>query len=149
MKIRKANKQDIHRCLDIECPETGEDRSILKRNFMRELNDDRYVILVAEINCEIVGFIDGRKEAWNKSFSIEQLYIDKKQRGKGYGSALLAEVIKRAKESRVRILFVDLPPQNKRALKFYMRHGFHEAGYINDFYNDTKKPHAVILSLKI
>jgi ribosomal protein S18 acetylase RimI-like enzyme len=149
MKIRKFEQQDVNRCLDIECSETGGNRELLKNNFVRELNDERSLVLVAEINNEIAGFIDGRIDAWNNSFYIEQLYIDKKHRSQGYGSKLLSEVIKTAKQLKLRIIFVDLPPQNKGAMRFYLRNGFQKAGQIKGFYDDPKNPNAVILSYNL
>jgi ribosomal protein S18 acetylase RimI-like enzyme len=150
MKIRKFKKQDIDRCLDIECSEERSDnREIVKSNFLRELNDDRSLVLVAEINNEVAGFIDGRIDAWNNSFYIEQLFIDRGQRGKGCGSKLISEVIKTAKKLKLRIIFVDLPPQNKNAMRFYLKNGFQKAGKINELYNNPKRPNSVILSQKL
>jgi ribosomal protein S18 acetylase RimI-like enzyme len=146
MKIRKARKQDIIAFIKIGHGFFG---SSLENDLSRKINDDRYLVLVAEINSEIFGFITTHKQAWNNSLYIERLYIEEEQRGKGYGSKLLSEVKRKAKQSKSRIIFVDTPPQNRAAMKFYLRNGFQKAGQINELYDDPKNPNAVILSYKI
>jgi len=149
MKIRKAGKRDIERCLDIEWPKAGKERKVLKSNFIRKLKSGLCTVLVAEVNREIVGFADARKEPWSNLLYIEQFYIDERRRDRGYGSKLLSEVIRKARRMGIRIIFVDLPPQHKRAMDFYLGNGFRRAGRIKGFYNDRKKPDAVVLSYRL
>jgi len=149
MSIRKASVKDMNKCLEIEYPQTREKKEIFKNNFIRQVKKDDYLLLVAEINGEVMGFISCRKDAWNKLFYIEQLFIHEKQRGKGYGAELISEVIMKAKQLKFRMIFLDIPPQNKRAMKFYLRYGFQKSGQIKGLYDEKKEPDAVILSYKL
>jgi ribosomal protein S18 acetylase RimI-like enzyme len=149
MKIRKAKKQDIDACSYVYENWSAQERKITKNDLTRQIKDNRHLVLVAEINNKIVGFITADKQAWNNSFYIERLFVEKEQRSKGYGSKLLLTVINRAKQSKARIVFVDLTPQNKGAMRFYLRNGFQKAGQIKEFFDDPEKPNAVILSYKV
>jgi ribosomal protein S18 acetylase RimI-like enzyme len=144
--IRKAEKQDINVCVEMG---RGFFDSSLEDDLTRKTNDDRYLVLIAEIDGRIVGFIDAHRQAWNNSLYIERLYVEEKQRRKGYGSGLLTEIKEKARQSKARIIFVDTPPQNKAAMKFYLRNGFQKAGQIDGFYNDPKNQNAIVLSYKL
>ena len=80
---------------------------------------------------------------------IERLYVTENFRSRNYGSMLLKEVIGRARKVKSRIIFLDLAPCNRKAMRFYMRNGFQRAGRINEYHGNPKKPYAVILSYKL
>jgi ribosomal protein S18 acetylase RimI-like enzyme len=147
MKIRKARIGDMQQCLDIQSPETKKKREIFKDNFITEVNDKRFQILVGEIGREVVGFIVYRRDDWNNLFYVEQLFVMHK--GKGYGTSLLSDVKKRAIKERIRVIMLDLQPENKSAMRFYKKNGFVKAGHIKGLFDDPKGPNAVILAYKI
>ncbi len=146
MKIRKAGKQDVDTCVRIGSDFFGQ---LLENDLARQIMDDQYLVLVAEINGKIVGFVTAHKHAWNNSCYIERFYVEQEHRSKGYGSKLLSEVANRARQSKLRIIFVDLPPQNARAMRFYLKNSFQKAGQIREMYDDPKNPDAMILSYKL
>lgn len=55
---------------------------------------------------------------------IQTLTVDAKHRGKGIGSALLKNAIKRAQVNNNGPLFLDVAIKNKVALTLYQKHGF-------------------------
>jgi ribosomal protein S18 acetylase RimI-like enzyme len=148
MKTRKAISHDIDTCLDIKRP-IKQKKQAFKSNFLREVDDDRYLMLIAEIDHDAIGFISARKDAWNRLFYIEQLHVVKEHRNRGYGSKILSDVKLAAKRLSYRAVFLDLPPQNKRAMRFYLRNGFKRSGQIRGLYNDSNRPNAVVLACKL
>jgi ribosomal protein S18 acetylase RimI-like enzyme len=147
MKIRKAMKEDLDACLEIERPPTEKKISLFRVNFIKELDDVNFEILVAEMGKEIVGFVVYRRDEWNNMFYVEQLFV--KHKGRGYGSSLLSEVKKRAKNLKIRVIMLDLQPENRGAMRFYKRNGFVKAGHINGLFDDSERPDGVILAFHI
>lgn len=147
MNIRKATKADLKTCLEIQTPETENKKVLFKYNFLKELEDEYFHILVAEIKDEVIGFIVFRRDDWNNLFFIEQLFV--KYKNKGYGSKILSHVKALGKKNKMRLLMLDTQSVNKDAMRFYKRNGFVRAGHINGMYNDPKIPNAVIMTYKI
>jgi len=58
---------------------------------------------------------------------VEELYVIPEWRGRGVGSALLAEVTTRAKEQRWCALELEVLAGHERAVPLYQRHGFTRA----------------------
>ena len=91
------------------------------------LKSPDYKLLLAELNGEIVGFID----QWiihdfthgGKVSFIQNLYVTSKDRAKGIGSRLLQEIIKDAKGKEVREIHVVTGFENEPAINLYKRHG--------------------------
>ena len=55
---------------------------------------------------------------------IENFVVSREQRGRGIGSALFTYLLDRLYEANCVTLFVDVEPDNHRAIQFYRRHGF-------------------------
>ena len=151
MKIRKARMDDMQQCMDIQSPEDKRHRDIFRRNWIDEVSDKRYRILVAESEENagkgIVGFIVWRVDEWNNMYYIEQLFV--RDKGRGYGTRLIDEAKRIATENKIRILILDLQPENKDAMRFYKRNGFVKAGHIKGLFDESDRPDAVIMTLKL
>ena len=99
-----------------------------ERAIKKLLATENYVILVAELDDQIVGFIDyyilpSIWEKWNEA-TINNLFIHKDCQGRGIGSRLLEKVIKRTDEIGIVELHVGTEKNNKRAIRLYKMHGF-------------------------
>lgn len=86
-----------------------------------------YELLVAELDDEIVGFIDqwiihdfthGAKLSF-----IQNLYVVSKHRRKGVGNRLLEKIITSAKDKGVLEIHVVTEFENKPAIELYKEHG--------------------------
>ena len=149
MNLEIAEKEDIEKCAEIEVKETKGDKKILTESLLSELNGKRHIILVAKEDKEIFGFINGKINEWNRSIYIQELFITSSKRGKGLGTLLLNRVKEIAKIKKMRIIFLDLSPNNKKAMDFYIKKGFNKAGEINDFFDNSQDSKAIILSFKL
>ncbi|MFQ5758141.1 MAG: GNAT family N-acetyltransferase [Candidatus Bathyarchaeia archaeon] len=128
-RIRRANERDItilSMLAEEFMPEeaTGEKRLEILR---KALKNPDYELLVAEVEGEIAGFIDqwvihdfahGAKVSY-----IQNLYVTSKHRRKGFGSKLLEEIIKNAKNKGVLEIHVVAEFGNKPAINLYRKHG--------------------------
>jgi ribosomal protein S18 acetylase RimI-like enzyme len=52
------------------------------------------------------------------------MYVDPKATGKGYGSALMGRALEEFRKRGVKTVYTETLPKNKRAIRFYERHGF-------------------------
>ena len=129
IKIRSANEKDLL-SLVILAEEfmpreaDNEERATVLKQALR--NPD-YELLVAELEGEIVGFIDqwvlhdfthGAKHSY-----IHNLYVSSKHRRKGIASKLLEEAMKNAKNMGVSEIHVTTRFENKLAINLYRKHG--------------------------
>ena len=131
LKIRRADESDIPVLLMLaeefmsEVEVTREKRMAILRKALR--NPD-YELVVAELDGDIVGFIDqwivhdfahGAKLGY-----IQNLYIASKHRRKGIGSRLLEEIMRSAEKKGVLEIHVVTEFENKAAISLYRKHGF-------------------------
>ena len=68
------------------------------------------------------------QEAGGKVVWIEEIYIKKEHRGKGFGSEFLEFVKESIPAKRYRL---ETEPENERAAALYRRHGFEHFEYVN------------------
>lgn len=103
--------------------------------FTKRLKGRAHVILVAETEGKIVGYISLwiGKLSWrvaNPIVEIENLCVAPSLRGSGIGTALMREVARIAKERRAKRLRVTALSQNDPALHFYRKHGYADVDII-------------------
>ena len=126
--IREAANKDIEGVIEVLKTIYLHDVAWAERAMKKLLATENYVILVAELDDQIVGFIDyyilpSIWEKWNEA-TINNLFIHKDYQGKGIGSRLLEEVIKRTDEIGIVELHVGTEKDNERAISLYKKHGF-------------------------
>ena len=129
IRIRSANLQDLQ-SLVILAEEfiPGEAESRKRVEVLKEaLKNPDYELLVAEVEGEIVGFIDqwiiydfthGAKLSY-----IQNLYVRSKHRRKGIASKLLQKIMKSAKDIGVSEIHISTRFDNKPAINMYKKHG--------------------------
>ena len=128
-RIRSANEKDVQTLVKLAeefIPGEADDKKrIVVLN--QALKNPNYELLVAELEGEIVGFID----QWIiHDFThgatlgyIHSLYVSSKQRRKGIASKLLQETMKRARDSKVSEIHITTRFDNKPAISLYRKHG--------------------------
>jgi len=128
-KIRPANEKDVLSLVILAeefMPREAdkEKRVIILKQALR--NPD-YEMLVAELEGEIVGFIDqwvvhdfthGAKHSY-----IHNLYVSSKHRRRGIASKLLQEAMKKAENLGVSEIHVTTRFDNKLAINLYRKYG--------------------------
>jgi len=106
----------------------NENEIFVIENLQKRLNDKQFMVLVAEFNSSIVGFIDYAvfPSFWEcqKQGLIINLFVHPTYQSKGIGSKLLKAIIKRAKAENIVELHVSTEWRNAKARKLYGKYGF-------------------------
>ena len=86
--------------------------------------------IVAVADGRVVGSIGIRREDWrnNRHIATFGMSILKDHRGRGIGSALLAEALRWARSHDVEKVSLTVYPHNARAVALYRKFGFVEEG---------------------
>jgi len=129
IKVRSANEKDLQSLVILAeefIPGETDNRkriAVLKQ----ALRNPNYELLVAELEEEIVGFIDqwiihdfthGAKLSY-----IHSLYVSSEHRRKGVASSLLQEAMKNARNMEVSEIHITTRFDNKPAINLYRKHG--------------------------
>lgn len=126
--VREALDKDVNGIIEVLKSIYLQDEAWARRALKKLLATENYVILVAELKGVITGFIDyyvlpSVHEKWNEA-TINYFFVHKSYRGRGIGSRLLVEVIRRADEMGLGEIHVATEKNNKRAIRLYKKHGF-------------------------
>lgn len=142
MKIRKATIKDLKKIQKLNYKLFQFEKEFSKsydfdwpyskdgtKYFKKRLTKDNGIVLVAQENNKIIGYICGyvtslsyRKPA--QIAEIDNMYILKNYRRAGIGTKLVKEFEKRAKEKGAKRIKVGAIYKNKLGKNFYLRHGF-------------------------
>lgn len=66
------------------------------------------------------------------AYYIEEVIVKEAYRGQGFGSLLIKEIIKNAKEDRCLEISIAVGHENKKALKLYKKLGFEDSSILLD-----------------
>lgn len=126
--VREAVNEDIESIIRVFKTTYLQDESWARSALRRLLATANYVMLVAELGGMVVGYADyyvlpSIWEKWNEA-TINYLFVHKDYQGKGIGSKLLEEVVKRADKAGIAELHVATEKGNERAISLYTKHGF-------------------------
>jgi GNAT superfamily N-acetyltransferase len=106
-------------------------------NYLSDPVDSGYLILVAEVNSEVAGYICwGLTPLTKGTWDIYWIATARKKQGQGIGTALLASVEGKVKESQGRLVFIETSskPGYEKTERFYRSHGYELICRIPDFY---------------
>jgi len=129
MRIRKATKKDkksiselYYELHPVEEKENKEKGLLVPI----EKSKSQSILLVAEIDRQIVGFIWGHFIIYGlfKYGTIDELFVKKEFREKGIGTSLLKKVMKKFKRLDVKTVLVGTEKENKEAIELYKELGF-------------------------
>jgi len=137
MNIRKVKKSDLGELIKIKILESKDYRLMLgrliKKPKEKEIRKDlekmfknkKEVLFVAE-EKGIKGYIHLSiyKNYWNSGIFIEDLFVTKEQRNKGFASKLIKEAIKIKRERKLKEVSLNVSTKNKKAIKLYQKMGF-------------------------
>jgi len=100
----------------------------LTENLQKSLSSNQFIVLVAEFNSSIVGFVDCAvfPSFWEcqKQGLIVDLFVHPTYQSRGVGSELLKALIKRADAENIAELHVSTGWNNRKARKLYGKFGF-------------------------
>lgn len=105
-------------------------------------------VYVSESNGEETGTIVIQHMEWNNTLLIHDLYVDKRFKRKGLGSALVAIAQKRAREMGVRMIVLETQTSNYPAIQFYLKEGFQMVGFnLNSYSNEDLEKNEVRIEM--
>lgn len=100
----------------------------MTENLQKSLSSNQFIVLVAEFNSSIVGFVDCTvfPSFWEcqKQGLIVDLFVHPTYQSRGVGSELLKALIKRADAENIAELHVSTGWNNRKARKLYGKFGF-------------------------
>ena len=139
MKIRQAKASDAVRCSRISPVRTADElKKLLKQ-------DDTQWLVIEDDSGKVVGLGIINFWAWNKMAWIWDLWVDKSERGKGYGTSLLKGMLQAAKRSGARVM-MDVGPPNPHdcsLAELLVYNGFRVCGMNDRWFADQKNGTAV------
>jgi GNAT superfamily N-acetyltransferase len=139
VKIRQAKASDTARCARISPLRTAEElKKLLKQ-------DDVQWLVIEDDDGTVVGLGIINYWAWNKMAWIWDLTVDEKERGNGYGSALLKGMLGAAKKAGARVM-MDFGAPNPNAcslIQLFVNKGFRICGTNDRWFADQKDATAV------
>ena len=137
MKIRKANKKDfedykILRKESLEYYKKISDQKLrfsdkqIKSEFKAILSNPKRVLFIIEEDKNIKGFVIGTliKNNYQYSTYLDEIYVDRNSRRKGFSKLLLNEFAKWSKLKKAKIMRLGVNVNNKKAMKLYNKIGF-------------------------
>ncbi len=132
--VRKAAKEDIVGIINtLQSTKLGDEmwqgnEDHVRTTFKEILDNKDFILLVAEINSVIVGFIDGVvfPSLWEdeKQGLILDFFVAVNYQDKGVGSKLLEELTKNADNKGIVELHVSTQENNVKARRLYGKYGF-------------------------
>jgi GNAT superfamily N-acetyltransferase len=108
-----------------------EDRHFTLKQILTGVEDG--IILVAEHSAQLVALAIAQPEPAGQSLRLLDLRVDYDHRRQGLGSALLYQVITRARETQMRAVVARTLTNNVPAAQFLLKAGFDLAGLDTHF----------------
>ena len=144
IKIREATEKDVEKIVELQVEFTtysrghdvflqpsenyAEEQRKYTKNVFGKKNS---IVYVAEVNGGVVGYLIGAVKTKpmfeiSKRGHIYEVFVSRKQRGKGIGKALMEKFFERMKELGVEYVDLSVYVNNKEAIDFYNKFGFEE-----------------------
>lgn len=144
--IRPFEPTDMFSVIKLASDTLTEQYSPSLFNYFYETNNKGFI--VAEMGHKIIGFIVGVKVN-SEMAKILMLSVSKNFRRRNIGSMLLQEFIKQTLKDRTKIIELEVRVDNKKAIKFYKKHGFKITTKIREFYQNGESAYTMLKRLNV
>jgi RimJ/RimL family protein N-acetyltransferase len=157
--VREATLADVDALVDIMVAVAGEGRWIgaeapvdvdrRRRRMVEEVESPDVIVLVAEVGGAPVGELGLRLAGYG--VADLGMAVAAGWRGRGVGTALLAEAIDRARKAGAHKIALQVWPHNAAAIALYERFGFEREGYLRRHYRRRSGElwDAIIMGLRL
>jgi RimJ/RimL family protein N-acetyltransferase len=157
--VRPATLADVDALVAMLVAVAGEGRWIAteapvdverrRRRMADEVEGDDVVVLVAEVGGEPVGQLGLQLTRYG--VADLGMLVAAGWRGRGVGTALLAEAVDRARKAGAHKLALQVWPHNTAAIALYERFGFQREGYLRRHYRRRSGElwDAVVMGLRL
>ena len=140
--VREATPADVDTLVGMLVEVAGEGRWIgteapvdvdrRRRRFLEDVEAEDAVVLVAEADGKPVGQLVLQLARYG--VADLGMLVAAGWRGRGVGTALLAEAVRRAREAGAHKIALQVWPHNAAAIALYERFGFQREGYLRRHY---------------
>jgi len=137
MKIRKAKKEDFKQYLKLVKKSDAEyskligekiktNKRQIKKSFNESITSNKKILLIAENNKKVVGYLVCSLyiSDYQKSGEMDYLFVPKGWKKKGIGKLLIKEFIDILKNKKLEKCRLDVNIKNISAINFYKKLGF-------------------------
>ncbi len=140
LTIRQVQPQDIYAVIKIAHESLPERYTpTLFNNFYESFPQG---FLIAEIHHKIIGFLVGIK-THERYAKILMLSVNKKQRRREVGSALVHQFLQVLLAQNIDIVDLEVRTNNTIAIAFYKKHGFDIQEKISGFYQNGEDAYSM------
>jgi len=94
------------------------------------------VLLVADVQGTICGFLDLHAEPWHDIAAIKNLVVGEPYRRRGIGSKLLSAASQWTRAQRLGVVMAEAQSQNWPAIRFFRKRGFAFCGFNDRYYEN-------------
>jgi len=112
-----------------------EEQSLKQREIWYDKHGGRYPLIVAEDDSGVIGYCClspfREKPAYDNTAELS-IYIAENQRGKNVGSALMAEIQKRAREQGYHAVMSGITGGNEASVRLHEKFGFFLVGRLRE-----------------
>ncbi len=137
--IRELRSQDSKEIDDILaiCQQSPEASNWSRDSYRKFAEDSGALILVAETNGAISGFLVARFAA--DQAEILNLAVTRAFRRQGHASTLLAAALKHLRSCTATSVYLEVRQSNTSAIAFYQSHGFTQSGIRKAYYQNPSE----------
>lgn len=98
---------------------------------------------------QLVGFVEGSIEEWNKRYRISNICVfETENRYAGIGKKLMETILQEARQSGARMVILETQTCNEKAIAFYKKNGFEIIGFdLYSYSNDDPEKHEVRIEM--
>ncbi len=134
-EIKEFKEENLIDVLKIESKVFGE-RGYGMNAFIELINKNNFFYIV-QSKEKIIGYVLAGKINKNETKLIS-IAISPKFQNKGIGSKLIEHLFEEIKENNLNQINLEVRENNKKAIKFYKKMGFKEAGEKIDYYENNE-----------
>lgn len=91
---------------------------------------DKDIILVAEDNNKLIGFIQFGEVTYDsiqttdRDIELNKIYVEKKYQSKGIGKKLMEAMLSHDRLAEIENIYLDVFTENEKAIGLYTKYGF-------------------------
>ena len=108
-----------------------------------QLPDGQHIFLVAVEGERVLGYV-GMMFVLDEGY-ISNVAVSPEARRRGFGDALISELLLRAEEKALSFVTLEVRESNEAAIGLYQKHGFQKVGLRKKYY-DLPKEDAILMT---
>lgn len=121
--IRPARASDLHALVDLDS-QCFESQWTMHESTFRAAMGEHAFFIVGHVNDQLVGYAYATSHFGGRLVHLVRIAVDPRQRRRGIGARLLAEVVTFARQQRADIITLNTQSYNERAQYLYRWFGF-------------------------